>query len=162
MQTPLFVAVVAMSFACAASAAPLELDDIVAVCASVSMAEATARADALAWRPVPDADLDDWRQGFAAHDARAVVVRAWRQSEHDDADRLSFWIAAGPGGHVACSFDTASAEDLLDRVTARFGTPTTLERHTSGVTAMWSHAGGQVSYSQVGTHAGLVLSRPAP
>jgi hypothetical protein len=159
---PPFIAIATLMVACGAANLPPTIDKIAAFCASETIEQAAGTAGALAWLPVPQAALEDWRRGFISHNGREVVVRAWRQADHDGADTLSFWIMAGPGGHTACSYTTASAANLLDAISAHFGPPTSLDKRDFGATALWKRTGSEVSFSQVGTHAVLYVTRFNP
>jgi len=157
-----FIAVVAPILSCGAADLPPTIDEIAAFCASETLEQAATKAGALAWWPVPEAALEAWRKGFVAHHGREVVVRGWRQAERENANTMSFWIAAGPGGHTACSYTTASTGALLGAVSAHFGPPTSLDKSDVVTTAVWKRTGSEVSFSQIGTHAVLYVTRFNP
>jgi hypothetical protein len=159
---PPFIATATLVIACGAANLPPTIDKIAAFCASETIEQAAGTAGALAWQPVPEAALEDWRRAFTSHNGRDVVVRAWRQVEQDGADTLAFWVVAGPGGYTMCSYTTASAANLLDAISAHFGPPTSFDKRDFGSTALWKRTGSEVSFSQIGTQAVLYVTRFDP
>ncbi len=129
------------------------------ICASATIREASERSGPLAWMRVPDSDLEEWRSRFVEHNKLDVQVVAWRESEQEGADALSFWIAPGPEGHKACYYTTAHSEGLLEALTAQFGAPASLDRYEHATIAHWKDGGVETSFSEVGSHAGVNISR---
>ena len=137
-----------------ATAAPLSMAKMLDICTSASVPEASWKGDALGWKRVDDDP--EWRSSFEAYNGGTVEVVGWRAENKDDG-ALSFWIATGPNGHRACSYSVENPAGLLDALTGHFGTPDTLDKFEFGVTAFWAHGSTEVSYSQVGASAGIVI-----
>jgi hypothetical protein len=154
------VAVAALLLACGSRVAALPVEDLLACCGSETIAQADEKAAAQAWRPVPAGELEEWRGSFVAHHRREVVVRAGGVDEHEGAERISYWIAQGLGGHAACSYPTSQASELLARLSATLGAPVSLDMQASGATAVWNGSGRDVTFSQVGANAVVSFTRP--
>jgi hypothetical protein len=128
------------------------------ICASSTLSEAAPKGDQLGWPRMSDAQLEDWRSKFIHHNGGSVQVLGWRRGQRDGDDSLSFWIAEGPNGHRACSYSTGDPGGLLDALSERFGTPTSLDKHDFGTTAYWKRGAIQASFSQVGSSAVVNIS----
>lgn len=130
------------------------------ICASSTVSEATARVrGALGWEPIPDSEVEEWRSGFTAYHQRDVTVSAWRHSAQEGADRLAFWISAGPEGHTGCAYTSNRAGNLLDELSAHLGEPRYLKRHELALTADWKTAGRDIAFSQLDATAIIYVSR---
>ena len=136
--------------------ATISLAQVVEVCGSKSVAEASAKAAARQWRPMQAGRLDEWRTAFVSYNGGSVEVTGWRSGESGEADTLSFWIARGPNGHKACAFASRrTGADFLEALTRRFGPPASLDTLDFGATAFWKTAEMEVSYSRIGTATSL-------
>lgn len=128
------------------------IPQLMSICASPTMIEATSKAAELNWQPVPDERLEEWRERFTS-DGREVHVVAWQQTDREGADSLAFWIAPGPGGHRSCYYSTSSPDGLLEALTEQFGTPANLDKHDLVTTAIWAHDSANITFSQIGSSA---------
>jgi hypothetical protein len=131
----------------------LTIDQLLDICRSLTVLEAAAKGDRLGWPRMTGARVEEWRAGFLSYNGGAVQVLSWQREAKDVADAVSFWTAQGPNGHRACSYSTANSAGLLDALSARFGTPASLERYDFGAVASWSLGRAEVSFSQVGSNA---------
>lgn len=140
-----------------AAAAPpmLTLAQLLEFCDSKTLAEAEAKGDQLGWRRMTQAELEDWRAGFAASTHSAVEVSGWRRE--DGGDSLSFWVAHGPNQQRACSYAVNNPALLLDDLSERFGAANDLDKRDSGTTASWKFGATEISFSQVGQSAVLYV-----
>jgi hypothetical protein len=136
----------------------LSIDQFLEVCRSDTVAEATAKGDAFGWARMEDSQIEDWRTHFLAYNGGTVQVIGWRRGESDGDGLLSFWIAIGPNGHKACSYSLAHPEGLLDGLIDHFGKPASLDKYEFGTVANWQQGLAEVSYSQVGSSTGIVVS----
>ncbi|QEI07054.1 hypothetical protein FXN63_15310 [Pigmentiphaga aceris] len=145
----------------AMAAAPIpSVAQILAVCESPSVEEATSKGDTIGWARMSDAQIEPWRKDFLAFNGGSVSPVGWKKSAKPDDDVLSFWIAAGRDSHKACSYLTSSPASLLDQLTAFLGAPQTLEKSALSTTAFWKHGNRETQYSQSGA-VGLLNVRYA-
>ncbi|MBR0644382.1 hypothetical protein [Plastoroseomonas hellenica] len=131
----------------------LTIDQLLDICRSPTVAEAAATGDRLGWPRMNAARLEEWRAGFVSHIGSPVQVVGWQRGADRGADAVSFWTAHGPGGHRACAYSTAEPAGLLDALSARFGTPASLDRHDFGTMASWNPGRAEVSFAQIGSTA---------
>lgn len=156
----LMVSILLTGGAAAGGEAPPTVAQLIGVCAASTLADATARVGSvLAWEPLPDEEVAEWRSGFTAYHQRDVSVSAWRQSAQEGADRLAFWISAGPDGHTGCAYTSNHAGNLLDELSAQIGEPRYLRRHELAITADWKTADREIAYSQLDATAIVYISR---
>lgn len=131
----------------------LTVEQLLEICGSPTVAEATATGDRLGWPRMNAARLEEWRAGFVSHIGSPVQVVGWQRGADGGADAVSFWTAQGPSGHRACAYSTAEPAGLLDALSARFGAPASLDRHDFGTMASWNPGRAQVSFAQIGSTA---------
>lgn len=150
----------AMLAALPAGAAPLpDLDRILDLCASTTIAQAATQGDALGWDRAEGPRYKAWRDSFVAYNGGSVEAVSWRRGTREADGQLSFWIARGPNAHRACTYSVPDPEGLLDALTRRFGAAPGLDRQSYGAAAMWSSGGATIAYSAVGAGALLNVSR---
>ena len=130
------------------------------VCNSQSIAEVTAKGNQLGWETVPATDPStvEWRKSFVSYNGGSVDVVGWRKTSTENVEVLSFWVAEGPNAHKACSYSINVADGLLDALIELLGRPSTLHKDEVSTTAFWKQGTREISYSQVGTAAGVVIS----
>lgn len=130
------------------------------VCSSETIAEVTAKGDQLGWEAVPATDPGtiEWRQSFMSYNGGSVDVVGWRKNSTENEESISFWIAQGPNAHKACSYSVKVAGGLLDALIELLGRPSNLDRNEVAITAFWKPGRGEVSFSQVGSAALVVVS----
>lgn len=153
--------VITTSSMAAATAEPLSVPTTVQIldfCRSATMAEAETKGSALNWQRMSDTDLAGWREGFLASNGGTVDIIGWRRSENDVDGLLSFWIANGESRHRACSYSVGTPDGLLDGLKRELGAPSDVLSHDFGEVVTWTQGAMEVSFSRVGSSAGVVVS----
>ncbi|SHJ87737.1 hypothetical protein SAMN02745194_03620 [Roseomonas rosea] len=137
----------------AATPALPSIPKLLELCASTTMAEATARGERLGWQRLSDTRLEPWRSGFLRHNGGTVEVVGWQRGEKEGEGALSFWIAKGPNAHRACYFSAAGAPGLLNDLSEALGEPDNLDKTADIVLASWTFGPTQVQFAQTGASA---------
>ena len=139
----------------AARATPMEMtvDRLFEICEARSVEAAAAMGGALGWQRLTDAETEEWREGFVAHNEAPVELVGWRRKLAAGEESLSFWIASGPDGHKACAYSTPDPAGMLAPLTERLGEPDSLDRNdaTETISAWWKRGERQYSLTRVGS-----------
>ncbi|SMQ86084.1 hypothetical protein SAMN06295905_3382 [Devosia lucknowensis] len=145
----------------AVGAMPIDLsvERLFDLCASASVAAAAKTGDQLGWERLAEAEIEDWRAGFVAHNGGSVELVGWKRVRDGKAETTSFWIATGPNAHKGCTYGTEDAASFLDALTEWLGEPDSLEEYddVEAVTAWWERDDGEYSFSQVGASASVLI-----
>ncbi|MGO4449118.1 hypothetical protein AB4Y96_09340 [Phyllobacterium sp. TAF24] len=160
MRSILFVPICILVLAADAAALPKTLTaaQLVDVCSSSTVSDASGKGDHLGWQRMSEADTHEWRTSFLAYNGGTVDAIGWRRGEGERDGSLSFWIATGPNAHKACMYSVGDPTGLLDDLTARLGTPNTLDKKDFGATASWKQGSMEGYYSQTGQSAIVSIS----
>ena len=130
------------------------------VCSSETIAEVTAKGNQLGWETIPATDPStmEWRRSFVSYNGGSVDVVGWRKSSTENVETISFWVAEGPNAHRACSYSVNVADGRLDALIELLCRPSSLYKDEVSTTAFWKQGKREISYSQVGSAAGVVIS----
>lgn len=141
----------------AATAMPVDMmvDRLLDICEATTVQTAIVRGDELGWQRLTNAETEEWRTHFLAYNGGSVDVVGWRREQAGGADSLSFWVAAGPNGHKACTYSTARPAGLLDALAERLGASDDLDQNDTieSITASWTRGTVEYSLAQVGSSA---------
>ncbi|MBZ5759279.1 MULTISPECIES: hypothetical protein [Rhizobium] len=143
---------VIVAFAATVSAAqqpmPLTADQLIGICESSTVVEASKKGDVLGWQPVED---KAWKKSFENYNGGSVDVVGWRRGAKDSDGLLSFWISTGPVSTRMCSFyASGDGAALLSAFFSHFGKPSKLDKFELGLIADWERAGDVVELNQTG------------
>ena len=155
---PLLCAAALATTQAAASPALPSIPQLLELCASTSMAEATTRGERLGWQRLSEARLEPWRSGFLRHNGGTVEVVGWQRGEREGEGSLSFWIAKGPNAHRACYLSVTGAAGLLDALSEALGQPGSLDKTADIVAASWTSGPAQIQFAQTGASAVLNIA----
>ncbi|MGY5804267.1 hypothetical protein ACXHMN_23285 [Rhizobium sp. LEGMi12c] len=138
----------------------LSAERLLDVCSSRTIAEVTVKGGRLGWEVIPSTDPStvSWRQSFISYNGGSVDVVGWRKRSTDNEETISFWVAQGPNAHKACSYSIKVAGRLLDDLTESLGRPSQFDKDEVATTAFWKRGSGEISFSQVGSTATVVIS----
>lgn len=131
------------------------LAQILEICHATTVAEATAKGDALGWTRMTDADTASWRNGFVRHNGGTVEQVGWQRGPAEGDDALSFWIATGPNRHQACTYTPSNQGALVRALTERYGQPVSTDSNEFGMMVQWNDGRHEVIYSRFGNAGGM-------
>lgn len=130
------------------------------ICSSATVAEATAKGGRLEWERMDETRIAPWRSSFEHGSGQAVEVVGWSRGPQERDGLLSFWAMMGAGGQRVCSYSARDAARLLDGLSHVLGTPDRQEANGAIASAGWSFGLGQVSFIQVGADALITVMSP--
>lgn len=123
-------------------------DQLIDICESSTVAEASKKGNALGWEPGEDRG---WKKSFENYNGGSVDVVGWRRGEKDGDGLLSFWISTGPVSTRMCSYyATGDGAALLSAFLSHFGKPSKLDKFEPGLIAEWQRTGDVVELNQTG------------
>lgn len=139
----------------AASAIPLPLtvEQIVDICESTTIAEATVKGDAQGWERANEKLIETWKTAFRNYNGGSVEVIGWRRGENEGDGLMSFWIATGPEAHKACAYSVSGQTGLPEALEKHFGPPDSKGTYDFGETAFWKKGRQEVTFSRTGSGA---------
>lgn len=158
MKPFLLVPIVVSFCAAQAIAAPPvpAIAQILDICHATTIAEATAKGDALGWARMTDADTKSWREGFVRHNGGTVEQIGWKRGPAEGDDTLSYWIATGPNRHKACTYTPSNQGALVRALTDRLGPPVSTDSNQYGMMVQWYEGRHEIVYSRFGTAGNMV------
>jgi hypothetical protein len=136
----------------------LDMDQLMGVCLSTTLAEAAEAGDRLGWVSEDPQALEDWRSGFLGYNGGPVEVIGWRQGEAEKDEALSFWVAGGVNAHRACTYSASDGKGLLAALTDRFGLPKQSDTTPIGGSAYWFSDGYEIAFTHVASSALVNIS----
>ena len=140
-----------------ATAMPADMtaERLLTICEARTVRTAMIKGDELGWPRLTDAETEEWRRSFVAHNGGSVDVVGWRQEKAGGVESLSFWLATGSNGHKACAYSTPRPAGFLDALSERLGAPDNLDKNDAieSTTAWWKRGAVEYSFVQVGSSA---------
>ncbi|MBG0512107.1 hypothetical protein I3J13_25335 [Agrobacterium sp. MOPV5] len=138
-----------------AMSADMTAERLLNICEAPTVQTAMTKGDELGWPRLTDAETEEWRRSFVAHNGGSVDVVGWRREKAGGAESLSFWLATGPNGHKACAYSTPRPAGFLDALSERLGAPDNLDKNDAieSTTAWWKRGAVEYSFVQVGSSA---------
>lgn len=123
------------------------------ICESPTVAEASAKGDALGWKRVND---EKWHRALQSGVSGTLEDVGW-QSPGNESESIAFWTVTGKRNSKVCTYNIEDAAGILEALIRQFGAGS---RDMSGAldAVSWQQGAMHVLYVHVGSVNRITIS----